>query len=179
MRRKRTKFTKLYIGIDNGVSGTIGYTDGYDISKQIKMPVFSQQNYTKAKGNITRIDSIKLKRILELLDTQYSFIFCSIERPMVNPGRFKASISAVRALETTQTTLEQLQIPYQFVDSKQWQKEMLPKGIKGKELKKAGIDIAKRLFPAIECKPDADGILIAEWSRRNRFRKRKICFKLF
>ena len=46
---------------------------------------------------------------------------------------------------------------------------MLPKGIKGADvLKKASLDVGKRLFPqfADKFKGDADGILIAEWARK-------------
>jgi len=164
--KRNTIQNKLYIGIDNGVSGTIGWTDGVTYG-QIKTPVFKQQNYTKAKGNISRIDHCYLMNWLKHLKTNSTFVV--IERPMVNPGRFKASISAVRALESTQLILETLSLPYQFVDSKEWQKEMLAKGIKGDELKKASIQVAKRLFPTVECKPDGDGILMAEWARRSRF----------
>lgn len=170
-RTKQKSFSKdkLYIGIDNGVSGSIGWTDGI-VKGQIKTPVFKQQNYTKVKGNISRIDHCFLMNWLKDLTTNYSAVFIIIERPMVNPGRFKATISAVRAIESMQLILETLALPYQFVDSKEWQKDMLPKGVKGSdELKKASITVAKRLFPSIECKPDGDGILMAEWARRSNF----------
>jgi hypothetical protein len=55
-----------------------------------------------------------------------------------------------------------------YVDSKDWQKEMLPKGTQGEELKKASLDISNRLFPmyADFKHPDRDGLLIAEYARR-------------
>ena len=34
------------------------------------------------------------------------------------------------------------------------------------ELKKASSSIGSRLFPTVACTPDADGILMAEWGRR-------------
>jgi hypothetical protein len=45
---------------------------------------------------------------------------------------------------------------------------MLPKGVAGEELKKASLDIGNRLFPMFtEFKhPDRDGLLIAEYARR-------------
>jgi hypothetical protein len=45
----------ISIGIDNGVSGSIGIISK-DWSKYIETPMFSQQNYTKKKANITRVD---------------------------------------------------------------------------------------------------------------------------
>jgi hypothetical protein len=163
---------KTYIGIDNGVTGSIGIVDTSDnTSHFIKMPTFSQQSYTKKKQNITRIDVKKLTDILSNSLALNSSYFLVIERPMINPRRFKASMSAIRALEATLNVIETLDIPYQYIDSKEWQRDLLPQGIKGSdELKKASSDIGLRLFPIhkalIEKQKDADGILIAEWARR-------------
>jgi hypothetical protein len=68
-------------------------------------------------------------------------------------------------LEATEIVLEELQIPYQFIDSKEWQKVLLPSGLKGDQLKKAALDVAKRLFPKQEI-VNADSLLIAEYCRR-------------
>lgn len=60
-----------------------------------------------------------------------------------------------------------------YCDSKHWQRILLPKGAKGPELKKASMDIGCRLFPEheklIRKHKDADGLLIAEWARRENF----------
>jgi len=160
---------KIWVGVDNGVSGTIGwsgYHNNIHIYGQIKTPTFSELKYTKAKANVTRINVKLLKDFLEPLQ-QKGQLSILLERPMVNPGRFQASISAMRALEATLNVLEFLEISHQYIDSKQWQKIMLPSGLKGADqLKKASLSIGKRLFPSVDCKPDADGILIAEWARR-------------
>lgn len=157
---------KTYIGIDNGVSGTIGVIEPNYVTF-IQTPVKSEQNYTKTKGNVTRIDGVVLMEYLNGL----SSCMVLIERPMVNPKRFKATTSALRALEATLVVLEALQLPYQYIDSKEWQRELLPKGVKGSdELKKASKDIGIRLFPKhkelIEKHGDADGLLIAEYCKR-------------
>ncbi len=55
--------SRVYIGIDNGVTGSIGIIVVSKTSKKtrfLKMPVFSEQNYTKKKGNISRINAKKL-----------------------------------------------------------------------------------------------------------------------
>jgi hypothetical protein len=164
--------SKKYIGVDNGVSGTIGIVSNDEDFKPIFIStvVFSQQNYTKKKANINRIDTVALHDLLSQY-TDNSFIL--LERPMVNPGRFKATISAIRALEATLIVIEQLNIPFQYVDSKQWQKVMLPSGLKGAELKSASMDIGCRLFPQfaeqIKKHKDADGLLMAEFARRENF----------
>jgi hypothetical protein len=86
---------------------------------------------------------------------------------MVNSTRFNATLSAIRALEATLIALEESQFPYEYIDSKEWQKLLLPKGLKGSdELKKASLDVGKRMFPELEIKKDADGLLIAEFMRR-------------
>jgi len=156
---------KAYIGIDNGVTGSLGIiTDNY--SKQIPTPVKKEQSYTKAKQNITRIQVNELETILkEFKDTDCLIV---LERPMVNPGRFKATVSALRALEATLCTIEQLELPYLYIDSKEWQKNLLPKGVKGAPaLKQASHDKGKQLFPYIKQKGDYDGILIAYYAKIN------------
>lgn len=160
---------KIYIGIDNGVTGTIAIIKD-DETIFLKTPVKKEQSYTKTKQNISRLEIMAFTRILARY-IKGQKCFAVLERPMINPGRFKASISAVRCLEAVLIGLELYDIPYQYCDSKQWQKEMLPAGIKGPvDLKSASADIGCRLFPEheelIQNHKDADGLLIAEWARR-------------
>lgn len=156
-----------YIGIDNGITGTIGIINDNEYHFY-PTPTKKSQDYTKAKKNITRIDGIKLRNILK----EYSTYRCILERPLVNPTRFFSTCSAMRSLEALLIVLESLSISYMFIDSKEWQKSLLPKGCKGVELKKASVDIGKRLFPnfsqVFDKHKDADGILIAEFARRNK-----------
>lgn len=156
---------KSFIGIDNGVSGTIAILS--EESFVCATPVKKEQNYTKKKDNISRVEVIQLHNLL----SAYTDPIILIERPMVNPKMFKATLSAVRALEATLNVIELLELPYQYIDSKEWQKALLPEGVKGRpELKKASVDIGCRLFPQhreiIEKHGDADGLLIAEYCRR-------------
>lgn len=163
---------KTYIGIDNGVSGSIGVinSDNTFESVFIKTPCKHEQSYTKTKKNIGRIIFNDLYDFLKLYNVFNPVVV--LERAMVNPARFDATISALRALEATIICLEQLNMPLMYVDSKQWQREILPSGLKGSDqLKKASMDIGCRLFPQhkdlILKHKDADGILIAEWARRS------------
>lgn len=155
----------VFLGIDNGVTGSIGIIIN-DMVTYVPMPVFRQLNYTKSKQWLHRIDGVMLKTFLE--DLSKENCFCLIERPMLNPGRWKATVSAIRAVEATQTILELLQIPYQFVDSKEWQSVMLPSGLEKEELKEASLNVGKRLFPQMDWIKfkDADGLLMAEFARR-------------
>lgn len=158
---------KTYIGFDNGVTATVGIIT-IDKSYFFKIPVFIQQNYTKAKQNITRIDVVKLMKVLKPFLEQNPFAL--IERPFTGMN-IKTVSSGMRALEAVLIVLELYQIGYAFTDSKSWQRELLPKGVKGTDLKKASRDIGIRMFPEhrelIEKHGDSDGLLIAEYARRN------------
>jgi|SRR3990167_2476731 len=167
---------KTYIGIDNGTTGTITIINE-NTSVHFKTPIKKELSYTKKKQYISRIDYIQLG-IIMARNIKQNDVFCLIERPMINPMRWKASMSAIRALETTLIYLEEHWIPYQYIDSKEWQKYFLPKNLKVKkkggrkistsELKEAVVDIARRLFPSIKTK-DADSVLIAEYARRMKY----------
>lgn len=160
---------KVYIGIDNGTSGTCGVITPEGKTYFIKTPIKKEQSYTKKKQNISRVDFHELYSFLR----PFSRTPCIavLERPMVNPGAFKTTMSAMRTLEAEVLILEALCIPLQYCDSKDWQRIMLPKGAKGIELKHLSADIGCRLFPVhsvlIRKHKDADGLLIAEWAKRS------------
>lgn len=163
--------SNTYLAIDNGSSGSVAIVaDGFE-PVFFKTPVRNTLDYTKAKKNINRVDvPVYIARLREILGDRLPQTKAFVERPMVNPTRFAASGSALRCLEATLIILEQLQIPYQFVDSKEWQSEMLPSGVVGSdELKKASLDIGLRKFPrlmdSIKKHKDADSLLMAEWAR--------------
>jgi len=170
-KKKSNDDAMVFIGIDNGI-GTIGIIEQsktWTSAKNIKTPIKKELNYTKAKQNISRLKYDEFKRLLErYIENNYT-VKIGLERPMVNPGRFKATVVAVRILEAMLIAIEELNLPFEYIDSRQWQKVLLPHGVKGSaELKKAGIQIAGRLFPRLKLsfRPDADGILIAEYLRR-------------
>jgi hypothetical protein len=165
----------IYIGVDNGVTGSIGIirVDGDEVEKQFhRVPIKTERHYRKKGGRITRVDINTLVRILWWLHPiQFEEEhLIAIERPMVNPGRFQASLSAVRALEAVQIVLDQYAKNYTFIDSKQWQKALLHPDARGEELKSAskliGLDIAPEYADIIKKHGDADGLLIAEYLYR-------------
>lgn len=167
----RGQNNKLYVGIDNGASGTVSVLSaGGSVLLHEKTPTRSEQSYTKDAKNITRIVVPKLRQLLHPVSGATYFVY--LERPFVNPQMFKASLSAIRALEATLIAIEELQdehgvdMRYSYIDSKEWQKVLLPAGLKGSDvLKKAAVDVARRLFPHVGSK-DADSLLIAEYGRR-------------
>lgn len=164
------------IFIDNGVTGSIGYYDGNN-AEMMLTPTQPMQDYTKKKKNITRIDAKYLMDAIGKFaySTDSEPVMIVIERPLINPARFSASISAARALEATLAIIESMMLPYQFSDSKDWQRGILPssghKGIDSSVLKKESMDIGIRLFPKLKelilKHKDADGILGAyQWYRK-------------
>ena len=169
--------SKVYIGIDNGVSGSLAYVgSAYAMACT---PVRKELDYPKTKVRyLNRIIFSELVGLLEdwlttidAISTEDPLVL--LERPMVNSKRFVSTMSALRAFESTLNALELLGLAYRFVDSKQWQKMMLPKGITGADkLKQASTSVGKRLFPrsidVILKRGDADSLLMAEWARRSK-----------
>jgi hypothetical protein len=134
-----------------------------------RTPTFSFLNYTKEVQHVSRLDTKKLREILQTeLGDNRNFIL-GLERPMLDNTKWKASLSAIRCYEATLIVLEDMMIPYDVVDSRKWQKEMLPAGIEGRPaLKQASKEVATRLFPhlAKQFKEEGDSILLAEYLRR-------------
>ena len=166
---------KLYIGIDNGCTGTIGLC-GVKPEQMVETPVKMEQSYTKTKKNISRVKVPEFKQLLETWTNGVDpfDVLVVMERPMINPMRFAASISAARCLEAELGVIEQLGFPHMYVDSREWQPKVLPKGIKGSDqLKDASHDVGLRLYPhlekVIEKHGDADGLLIAHVAAKEQW----------
>ncbi len=116
------------IGIDNGVSGWIGVINTITNKRfLVKKTTISVYDYTKEKKKITRLDHDKLIGFLETFPSSKTKILW--ERPFLNPMMFKASCSALRCYESELIAIEASKIPYSYIDSKQWQSRLLPKGL--------------------------------------------------
>jgi len=171
MMPPRDEHPRTYIGIDNGVSGSIGFVYNTGVAGGLfPTPIFSQLSFQKSvKRHISRIDVPKLHKILgSIAMNPDPKVF--LERPYINPKGLVATMSAVRALEATLIVIEGLNLPYEYIDSRRWQKQMLPSDIKTSiELKKASRDVGKRLWPTFfGLTTDYDALLIAEWARREK-----------
>lgn len=169
----------LYIGIDNGVSGTVAHVgSAVPFGAEVwPTPVKEEQNYQKTKKNINRLDharfAVSIKDLVERLlhATDEDVVRVVLEKPFVNPMNFVATSTSVRCFEAQLVVLEQLGLSYTYLDAKTWQKVLLPEGTKGRqEQKKASLDLGLRLFPQhadfIRKHKDADGLLIAEYCRK-------------
>jgi hypothetical protein len=163
---------KIWISVDNGSTGSIGFVNK-DITNYgfIKTPKKRVRDYTIAKNYISRLDHDCFKKIFKDFKEKYDIQKIILERPLKNPSLFKASVSGIRFFEAQIVILEQLELDYIVVDSKQWQKEILGKDIKGSKMLKAeSLNIGYKIFPnmkeIIVKHGDADGLLIAEYFRR-------------
>lgn len=160
---------KVWIGWDNGIGNISAIWEDKSAEYEIT-PIKKCLNYTKTVAYISRLDRGKTANIIANWIIGYMPIIC-IERPMVNPGRFKATASGLRMVEAQECLMEDLLVPYRFIDSKEWQKAMLPSGVKGADTKPASLSIGARLFPHLsdKLKNDADSLLMAEYMRRQNF----------
>ena len=159
-----------YIGIDNGQSGSVGII-GPDGVAYESIPTQDYLHYGK-KGTISqRLDRAGLSNLLPHFSAPgpwvgYANIHIYIERPF--SGKFiNAVVPAHRFFEATIICLEDLQLGYTVVDSREWQAKMLG-NVKGSaNLKKAsllrGLQLYPQLAASIKSQGDADGLLIAHY----------------
>lgn len=147
-----------FIGIDNGVSGTIGIID-----ENGEAVYFTKTPVKKSKQGGSRVDWQKLETILK----DYLPAVCLIERPFTHPKRWKASISAARCDEAQRCVLERLGVKYDHIDSRIWQKVLGHTG----GLKYASLELGNELYPQYKQSkhPDRDGLLIARHLYLNKF----------
>ena len=169
MKNKSQCSKTLYVGIDNGVTGSIGLIVeelGKVIwAESIKTPIIKRRNYTKENKYINCID---YKEVAKTIDKyKADCVHVAVERPMVNPGRFFQTLSAMRSLEATEVAIgiSSNVESFCYVDSKDWQSDILP-GVEGNDLKPESWIIGISLYNQILGKysgNDCDGLLIADW----------------
>lgn len=163
----------MVLGIDNGTTGsiTILHNDG-SVHSINKTPIRKILKYTKKVSHMNIIvmeDMIKIFESAKAANKDAT-IFAWVERPLINPMPmfFKASLSGIVSYVLTMLALEKAEIPYEFIDSKNWQSGILPEGTTGRDaLKEASVSTAKRLFPKEKIDISvSDSVLIAEYFRR-------------
>jgi hypothetical protein len=165
---------KIHIGIDNGVSGSIGIIpDHTRNAKYFKMPIVKKRDYQKGRvKHINRIDIFMLANNLKNHIDDFAKCFFLLERPYTNPDHYDTTINAARAMEATLLTLEILGVAdrnIDFIDSKEWQRFFFPSGIRCREnLKRWSLEVGKREFQHINFVDDADGLLIARYAQIKR-----------
>ena len=170
----------LIFGLDNGSTGTISCINKVTGTISfMKTPSRVELDYTQDIKYINRIDVVELKKWFEtnisLMKDDNRFIIVILERPMKNPTRFEQSISACRAFEATLIVLEELNLKYIVIDSKQWQHYFFGKNTTNIDLKlesmRKGLDVLNKNFKKqyneiseiIKNHGDADSLLICQY----------------
>ena len=170
----------IYVAQDNGTTGRLAaLRDDGDVLRFVDVPAQSTLAYTKKKQHVTRLDWVSLRNWYQQLALEAGVtdnLRLFVERPMIFPGRFAASISAARAFEATLIAVEAAGLqPVRIVDSRDWQRVMFPEGWEKGETKKLSREIGARLFPVyaqaiLRTKDtDADALLMAECARREKW----------
>ena len=160
----------IYIGIDNGPSGSIGVLSSGPA--QMFLPVTERiLNYTQKKAYTTLLNFRKMKRFFWKLANTREPIMLAMERPMINPGRWSATCVALRVHQQYLDMFSALKMGEPMsLDSRKWQKKFLPSGVKGPELKPASEQVGLRMFPQCRAEilkhKDADGLFIALWLKQ-------------
>lgn len=155
--------SRTTIGIDNGSTGSIGIISPDGVTFE-SVPTQDYLHYG-AKGSISqRLDRAALINLIQPHNNSIQAPRIFIERPFT--GKFiNAVIPAHRFFEATIIVLEDLQVGYEVVDSREWQKPVLGLVTGSANLKKAsklrGIQLYPKLEQAIKSHGDADGLLIA------------------
>ena len=191
------------LGFDNGTTAhfTLVDIEGNLIAYE-KIPTFLQASWSKPtkrkyktkngyvskpyQAHFTFVDIDALKELLLKVVPSTEHTICYLERPAVNffmGWQIQSSLSAFGAWQSVLYVLKSLGIECIMIDSKQWQKDLIPqatgknnkeylkslkKGERNKLLKEAADKFAHELFPSIEFKESGDGdsICIAEYYRR-------------
>ena len=155
------------IGLDNGTTGSLAvYDTNLNLMAMHNVPIKKELSFQKKAKHITRIDYPNLCELLTQLKSGENDIHCFMERPFTCGSKMiNTALISFRCFEAEIIALEECEIGYTVISSKDWQKNLLPKGLKGsKELKKASLDVAKRLYPYLAEKlnlGNADSVLIA------------------
>lgn len=156
---------------NSGTTGTVGWLGYRGMSKMVEIPVKKRTSFHKVPHSMTVIDVEELeRRICYWMDwgyTEPAAVIAYRERPVINPKRWSESLTAIRADEAVTIMLERMGIKYQYVDSKAWQRHILPSFGKAgttsdmlkAESKDIGLKMFKSLSDIIEKHGDADGIL--------------------
>ena len=177
---------QLVIGLDNGATGTIcAIIPQFKYLDFIQTPSIISLDYPKDIQYINRVDTEKItkwikkniKKAKKFYKTEIKSIII-MQRPMVNPQRFKQSGHALRAFEATIIALQKLKLDYVIIDSKKWQHYFFGKNtmlldLKAQSMKKGlqnlnNYQIKKKnkeqMSDIIKKHGDADGMLICQFA---------------
>lgn len=160
--------SKAILFVDNGITGTMALFDGTFVNAYFaETPCRTGKRFDthREQKSVTRLDAKRFWEILQVMKgwTEKEILVVR-ERPMINPARFHATLSAVRCDEAETLCLEKAGLPWIYCDSQDWQKPLLENFHKGSEaLKRESMERGIKLFPQyselIKKHGDADSLL--------------------
>ncbi len=159
--------SKVFIGIDNGVSGALAAINAFSqIIALLPMPIQKAR-----KGN--EIDVAAVWRWIDDLGAREG-ITAILEEPGGSKSA-KAATSMAGSFHALRTILTLKGIRWHRVTPQKWQREMFP-GCKAGDTKPRALELSRRLWPddgflaTPRCKTAHDGLidaaLLAEWARK-------------
>jgi len=165
-----------YIGIDPGLSGGIAViTSEGEVIKVFDPPIVE---YKKGKKKKREYNVPYLSTQFKAINKTYSPCIAALEKMQsLPPGiRIQATFSLGYSQGFYEGILAALEIPYELIVPKTWQKSFEITSNKG-DTKAQSYMIASKLFPGAEItgprggKKDgrSDALLIAEWLRRKNY----------
>jgi hypothetical protein len=160
------------VGIDNGATGSIAViTDRHNLTTFCPTACVLTMSPGKSGKKLSRLDRRWLRDLLTPLTADQVKVF--IERPFTGQAMMvMQTIAAARFFEATICTLEDLEIGYEVVDSRTWQKATFGSQVTGSaNLKLASLQKASQLWPKyadlFAKQGDGDSALIAHHFSRN------------
>ena len=156
-----------YIGIDPGLNGGIAILHENLMLDLYIMPII--------KGKHKEYDIHKLTEVLTSVGT--TSVFCTIEKQQAMPKQgVSSTFKTGYGFGVLEGVVNTLNIPYQIITAKEWQKKILVGVNKDKNTKQASALVSQRLYPHIDfrktrrCKNLHDGLTdatcIMEYGRR-------------
>lgn len=154
----------IFVGIDNGVTGSIGVIKDNEYFLY-KTPVRKCIDFNKKREKqVSRLDVNKFR---ELLNFNTFDVIIALERPLINPRNFYATLTAVRCFEAMLIVIEEYNYKYVVIDSKLWQRKYLGKDVRGADLKVVSKEKGLILFGDKGNFKDYDGLFIAYYLMEN------------
>jgi len=166
---------KLYLGIDNSLSGALCILSGARIVAMKPMPVKEYVPPNKGAKTTREIDIVAVWQwIYGIIGHQLEHVVVMIEKP-TNAKTYRAAEAMAGSFHALRAMCELKSLQWIRITPQAWQKAMLP-GCKAGDTKPAALRAAKTLWPheswlaTSRSKVPHDGLvdaaLIAEYCRR-------------
>lgn len=145
----------IFVGVDGGKKGGIVVlSDKGNIIMQSIMPIH--------KGKKAEYDIAGISDIFKRLKEEHSKVNVFLEKALILPVSGRISIASTSFCNgVIQGVLTALNISYQIISSKEWQKEVL-KGLNQTDTKQASIMFCQRKFPDADFRATTRAVKVSD-----------------